>query len=139
MISQEAFEQANQRGAALKQGCPTAIAARYDRRIGRVVISLSTGLDISFPPYAAQGLETAKPAQLGEIEITPSGLGLHFPQLDADLYLPALLQGFLGSEHWAASRLGARGGAAKSEAKAIAARKNGTQGGRPRKTSSGMA
>jgi len=45
---------------------------------------------------------------LEEIEITPSGYGIHFPKLDADLYLPALLQGFTGSRKWMAS--GAREG-----------------------------
>jgi len=47
----------------------------------------------------------ARPAQLAGIEISPSGLGLHFPQLDANLYLPALLEGFLGSRQWMASAM----------------------------------
>jgi hypothetical protein len=132
MVSSEAFQQANQRGADLKAG-PIATAAKYDRRIGRLVISLSTGIDVSFAPHAAQGLETAKPSEMDVIEITPSGLGLHFPKLDADLYLPALLQGFLGAERWAASRFGTLGGSAKSPAKAASARENGKRGGRPRK------
>jgi hypothetical protein len=29
---------------------------------------------------------------LDEIEITPSGFGIHFPKLDADLYVPGLLR-----------------------------------------------
>jgi hypothetical protein len=132
MVSIEAFEEANQRAAALQRG-PTATAARYDRRIGRVVVSLSTGIDVSFRAPMAQGLENAKPAQLSEIEISPSGLGLHFPQLDADLYLPALLQGWLGSQQWTAAEMGARGGRAKSTAKAESARANGKRGGRPPK------
>jgi hypothetical protein len=36
---------------------PTATAARYDRRIGRLVIDLSTGVSIAFKPHDAQGLE----------------------------------------------------------------------------------
>jgi hypothetical protein len=58
----------------------------------------------------AQGQEGARPAQLANIEISPSGLGLHFPQLDADLYLPALLQGFLDSRQWMAQAMGKVGG-----------------------------
>ena len=50
-----------------------------------------------FPPHLAGGLDQAKPDDLVDIEISPSGLGLHFPKLDADLYLPALLEGALGS------------------------------------------
>jgi hypothetical protein len=72
---------------------PKAVAARYDRRIGRVVIRLSSGLEVAFTPHDAQGLENAKPAQLDEIEISPSGCGIHFPRIDADIYLPSLLEG----------------------------------------------
>jgi len=124
---------ANARGEALQKSGPTAESARYDRRIGRVVVRLSTGLDVAFSPHDAQGLEAAKPADLARIEISPSGLGLHFPKLDADLYLPALLEGFLGSKRWAAARLGAQGGKATSKAKAAASRENGKLGGRPKK------
>jgi len=78
-------------------------------------------------------LETAKPSQLNEIEITPSGFGIHFPKLDADLYVPGLLEGFLGSKRWMASRLGQAGGQSRSSAKRAASRANGRLGGRPKK------
>lgn len=130
----ETLKVADTRAAARLATAPTAIAARYDRRIGRVVVALSSGLEIAFKPHDAQGLENARPAQLAGIEISPSGLGLHFPQLDADLYLPALLEGFLGSRQWMASAMGKAGGQAASEQKASAARANGRLGGRPRKT-----
>jgi len=80
----------------------------------------------------------ARPSKLREIEITPTGLGIHFPQIDADLYLPSLLDGFLGSKMWM-SRLGQRGGSAASPAKAAAARANGKLGGRPRKAAKELA
>ena len=128
------IEAANERAAALLAKTPTAIAARYDRRISRVVIDLSSGLSIAFKPHDAQGLEQARPEHLRRIEISPSGLGVHFPDLDADLYLPALLEGFLGSRSWMASRLGKAGGSVTSPAKAAAVRANGKLGGRPRKS-----
>jgi hypothetical protein len=53
--------------------------------------------------------------------------------IDADLYLPALLEGFLGSRRWMAARMGKVGGAVSSEAKAAPARANGRLGGRPKK------
>jgi hypothetical protein len=124
---------ANARGQKVLANTPTAVTARYDRRVGRVVIALSSGLEIGFKPHDAQGLEAARPAQLADIEISPSGLGLHFPQLDADLYLPALLQGFLGSRQWMAQAMGKVGGKAVNPQKADAARANGRLGGRPRK------
>ncbi len=117
-----------------KASTPVATAARYDRKADRVILSLSTNLEIMFSPKNAQGLEHAKPSQLEPIEISPSGYGIHFPKLDADLYLPALLEGFLGSRKWMAARLGAEGGKARTTAKASAARTNGTLGGRPRKS-----
>ncbi len=68
------------------------------------------------------------------MELTPSGLGLHFEKLDADLWIPSLLEGVFGSRKWMAARLGAQGGKARSLAKRTAARANGALGGRPRKS-----
>ncbi len=127
------IDAANERAAERLAKSPTAIAARYDRRIGRLVIDLSSGLSIAFKPHDAQGLEESKPEQLRDIEISPSGLGLYFPALDVDLYLPGLLEGFLGSRRWMAAQLGKAGGKAASDAKAAAARANGKRGGRPKK------
>lgn len=119
--------------ARLKAG-PRAVSARYDRRIGRVMVELDNGLMVAFPPRLAQGLDQARPEDLTAIEITPSGLGLHFAALDADLYLPALLEGVFGSRQWGASLMGQAGGRARTAAKAAASRENGRLGGRPRKT-----
>lgn len=118
MGHRDEFDEADARGAHRRTAGPTALTARYDRRIGRVVVRLSTGLDLAFSPRDVQGLETAKLADLEAIEISPSGLGLHFPRIDADLYLPALLEGSLGSERWMAARRGQGGGRARSKAKA---------------------
>ena len=133
MERNDQFETANRKARQLQAALPRAVSARYDRRTARILIHLSTGLDVAFSPRDAQGLENAIPEQLGAIEISPSGFGIHFPKLDADLYLPALLEGFLGSRSWMASRLGADGGKSRSAAKALAAQRNGRRGGRPRK------
>jgi len=127
------FERANERAREMQASLPRAVAARYDRRLARVVIALSSKVDVMFSPRDAEGLEKATPAQLETIEISPSGFGIHFPRLDADLYLPALLEGFLGSRKWMAARLGATGGRSRSVAKRKAAKKNGRLGGRPKK------
>jgi Protein of unknown function (DUF2442) len=129
---EEQFAAAKRRARELQVTVPAAVAARFDRRSGRVVIELASGLEVGFLPNHAQGLERATPAELSHIEITPSGYGIHFPRLDADLYLPALLQGFYGSEKWMAAHLGRLGGSSRSRAKRAAARKNGKLGGRPR-------
>jgi hypothetical protein len=134
MVTRDEIKRANARATRLRNAGPTAVSARYDRRSGRVVVRLTSGLDVGFSPGDTQGLETAKPAQLDSIEISPSGLGLHFPKVDADLYLPALLEGVFGSRRWMAAHLGERGGRARNAVKSAASRRNGQLGGRPRKT-----
>jgi hypothetical protein len=133
MENEKQFDRANRRAKELQAAHPRALSAHYDSRSGRIVVRLSSRLEVAFSPKDAEGLEAARPAQLEEIEISPSGFGIHFPRLDADLYLPALLEGFLGSKQWMASRLGAEGGRQRSAAKTSAAKKNGRLGGRPRK------
>src|SRR3954447_14451209 len=129
------FAAANARGRKRLRTTPHAVAARYDEERDRIVVELSTGVEVTFPPHDAQGLETAKPGDLAEIAIDPPGFGLHFPRLDADLYLPALLEGLFGSKAWAASGMGQAGGKARTPAKQSASRANGRLGGRPRRVS----
>lgn len=109
-------------------------SARYDPAADRIIISLNTGLDLVLPPALAEGLAGADTGDLSVIEISPSGLGLHWPTLDADLYVPGLLQGQFGSRRWMAAELGGQGGRTRSTAKTEAARANGRKGGRPRKS-----
>jgi Protein of unknown function (DUF2442) len=109
-----------------------AVAARYDSRPPRIIVRLNTGLELAFPPSLMEGLAGASPEELADVEISPAGLGLHWPKLDADVYIPALLHGIFGSRHWMAAQLGAVGGRARSEAKTASSRANGRKGGRPR-------
>jgi hypothetical protein len=132
MVSREQFDRANARAEKLQASTPRVVAARYDKRANQVAVTLENGLDVAFSPRNVQGLESARPEDLVSIEITPSGFGLHFPKLDADLYVPAMLEGLLGSRRWMAARMGARGGKARSAAKAAASRENGKLGGRPK-------
>jgi hypothetical protein len=132
-VSKQQLETANTRAATLLQKAPCATSVHYERKRDQIVIGLNTGIEVAFHPRDAQGLKHAKPHQLDAIEISPSGLGIHFPKLDADIYLPALLEGFLGSKHWIAAEHGKIGGSVSSAAKAAAARRNGRLGGRPRK------
>jgi hypothetical protein len=134
MGSRDNFKLANQRAKQLQASVPRVVSARYDRKNNTIEIGLSSNLMVSFSPRRAQGLEKATPSQLQKIEISPSGFGIHFPRLDADLYLPAILQGFFGSRKWMASRLGQVGGKSRSVAKRAASRANGKLGGRPRQS-----
>jgi hypothetical protein len=110
-----------------------ATSARYDRRSARIIVMLNTGVQMAVPVHLVEDLVGASPAELSQIEISPAGLGLHWPKLDADVYVPALLQGVLGSKSWMARQLGSEGGRTRTKAKAAAARENGRKGGRPKK------
>lgn len=134
-LTDDEFERANTRAQARKAKHPAAVSAHFDKARGKVVVILANDVEFAFPPSAAQGLENATPAQLRDIEISAAGTGLHFPKLDADLYVPGLLEGVMGSRKWAAARLGAKGGSARSPDKRAASRENGKLGGRPRKAS----
>jgi hypothetical protein len=133
MAKRDEFERARVRGERRRANEPYAVSARYDRRQQRIVIELNSGLQVVFGPQMIEGLQGAKPRDLQEIEITPSGFGIHFPRIDADIYLPGLLTGQFGTRRWMAAQLGRRGGSARTAAKAAAARANGKLGGRPRK------
>jgi hypothetical protein len=132
-ISETDFEAANRRMADRLKCETRAVAAHYDAGRGRIVIELSTGADISFPAHRLEGLAGAAPADLAEIEISPAGIALHFPRLDADFALTPLLSGITGSRKWMAAQLGAQGGKSVSENKVRAAITNGRLGGRPSK------
>jgi hypothetical protein len=130
-VNEQEFEQAQKRGWARRK-TGYAVSVRFDRRTSRIVVGLNTGLELTFPPSLTEGLAGASPEELADVEISPAGLGLHWPKLDADLYIPALLQGIFGSRRWMAAQLGAVGGRAHSETKTASSRANGRKGGRPR-------
>ncbi len=135
-ITEEAFAEAERR-MATAQEATRAVTARFDRRTSRVVVRLSSGVEITVPVGLVEGLTGASKDDLSEIEISPAGLGLHWPKLDADLYVPGLLQGIFGSKRWMAQQLGSMGGQARTAAKAASSRENGRKGGRPRKIATG--
>lgn len=132
--TEQAVEEANARADQRRIAYPRALNAQYDRQSDQLVIGLSSGFELRVSPRQVEGLEHGSPETLQEIVITPSGYGLHVPALDADVYVPGLLDGLMGSKSWMARTLGRRGGAITSDAKRRASRANGTRGGRPRKT-----
>ena len=136
-VTEQDVQQAEKRMKELREN-GFAVSARYDRRRARIVVNLNTGVQIAFPTRLAECLADASPDDLAEIEVSPAGLGLHWPKLDADVYVLALLQGVFGSKRWMAAELGAAGGKARSRTQAAAARENGRKGGRPRKAAGGL-
>lgn len=119
-IDERAFRKIAERER--RRPTPQAISARFDRRSRRLVIRLDTGIDFSFNPRDAHGLEEASEEQLADVAIDGAGSTLHFPKLDADFSIVRLLEGFLGPTDWS-----------RRERRAVASRENGRLGGRPRK------
>ncbi len=131
-LGTEQFEAARARGEE-RLRAQRAESAHYDAGRDRVIVRLTTGVEIGFAPRNAEGLQNASRDDLSVIEIAAFGLGIHFPRLDADLYVPALLDGQLGSKSWMAARLDSTGNHSRSSAKAAASRDGGKRGRRPRK------
>jgi hypothetical protein len=128
-ISDAQVDAALERGKQVLATEPLAAAARYDRKLERIVVDLTNGCTFAFPPRLAQGLEQATDEELEGVEILGRGFGLHWEALDVDLSLPGLLAGIFGTKAYMARRAGQT----TSPAKAAAARANGAKGGRPRK------
>lgn len=127
------IDAAIERGRAGRAAEPRAASAHYDRTTGRIVVELMNNCVFAFPPSLAQGLKNATDDQLTQVEVLGTGYGLHWEELDADLSVPGLLAGLFGTKAYMA-RLA---GQTSSPAKAAAARRNGSKGGRPRKSATG--
>lgn len=112
-----------------------AISVKFDKQTSRFLLELTNGALLGVPVSALPELSRAKPNQLAEVELTPSGGALHFEDFDADFSVPGIVLATIGKKLVAKAFAGV-GGSATSEAKSAAARLNGTKGGRPRKRES---
>ena len=132
-VTDTQFEAAEARGRAVLEVEPRATAARYNRKTGRVTVDLMNGCTYVFPPHLVQDLSDASPDDLEAVEVDGMGFNLHWPKLDADLYVPALVAGVFGTKDWMSKALARQAGRSTSPAKSAASRTNGAKGGRPRK------
>jgi hypothetical protein len=126
------IDRARAAGTALEEIEPRAVKAWYAADTERIFIELNTEIVMGFPYQKLQGLAHATSKQLAEVEVTPTGYGLHWESLDVDLGVPQLVAGLFGTKAWMAE-LGRQGGKSTSVAKSQASRANGKRGGRPRK------
>lgn len=119
--------------ATLHDHDPVALTVEHIPKLNLLIVGLSNHRRLVLPIEDVQGLGGATDKQIQNYELLGRGTGISFPDLDVDLYVPALIEGVYGNRRWMA-QLGQKGGKAKSTAKRLAARANGAKGGRPRKT-----
>jgi len=75
-------------------------AARYIQRSGTIAVALGCGLELRFRSELVPERRHASHDDLKAIQITASGQGPHWAPLDADLYIPGILNGRFGpAEH----------------------------------------
>ncbi|HYW13177.1 MAG TPA: DUF2442 domain-containing protein [Longimicrobium sp.] len=110
---------------------PRASDAFYDVRTGRIVVELKMGSAFAFPPALYPELQDRTPQELARVEVSPSGEGLHWDEIDVHIETAGVLVAIMGPAMFRA--FASVGGRATSERKAAAARANGARGGRPRK------
>jgi hypothetical protein len=109
---------------------PIAQTVEHIPALNLLIVGLSNRRRLVLPIEDLQGLGSATHEQIKNYELLGRGTGISFPDLDVDLYVPALIEGVYGNRRWMA-QLGRKGGSAKTEAKRRAARANGAKGGRP--------
>jgi hypothetical protein len=114
------------------EGGTVALAVDHVPDLNLLIVRLSNGRRLVLPVEDLQGLGKATHAQIENVELLGKGTGIRFPEIDVDLYVPALIEGVYGNRRWMA-QLGKKGGRARSEAKRRAAQTNGAKGGRPRR------
>ena len=111
---------AEARGAAMLAAQPRAVAARYEPATRKVMVDLANGCSYVFPADLVQDLNGSDDAKLSKIVVDGAGFNLHWPLLDADLFVPALVAGLFGNRDWMMREMARQAGRAKSPSKASA-------------------
>ena len=137
VVPDDELERAEVAGKTMLATEPRAAMARYDKKSGRIVMELTNRCSYAFPAALVQDLQNAGAEELSDVQVDGYGFNLHFPSLDVDLYVPALVSGVFGTKAWMTRELARVAGRKTSPAKAAAARANGAKGGRPGKRARG--
>ena len=126
------FKAARARGEARAQDASALVEAHYDRKSDALRLIFRGGGSMTIPRHAIPGLERQPVSVLEAMTLSPAGDALLWPAIDADVYVPGLVERAFGNRLFAAAA-GRRGGQRRTKAKMAAARRNGAKGGRPRK------
>lgn len=126
---------ARARGEKRTQDASALVDARYDISADAVVLTFRGGGSMTIPRRVIPGLERQPASALKAITVSPAGDALLWPSIDADVYVPGLVELAFGNRLFAAAA-GRRGGRRRTKAKVAASRRNGSRGGRPQKGAS---
>jgi hypothetical protein len=134
LTAQNEIDKAIEAGKQQQKKEVLAVSVKYDPTPGHdyLTLHLNNGHRHLIPREDVQGLEGASLEAIRNVKVMGGGTALHWPQLDLDLYVPALLHNKYGNMKWM-QQLGRKGGLAKTELKRKAAQANGAKGGRPHK------
>ncbi len=97
-------------------------------------LTLDSGATLTIPVRQVRSLAHLSDEQLQGVRAVTGGTILMWPKAGASIMVEALLEAVTGLQTLKSAQR--KGGAARSHAKAQAARENGAKGGRPRKTPS---
>jgi hypothetical protein len=131
----ERFDAARAQGKARAEDPSAVVDARYDRASDAVRLLFRGGGSMTIPRRFIPNLEGRPASAMESVSVSPAGDALVWTSIDADVYVPGLVERAFGHRLFAAAA-GRRGGRRRSKAKAAAARRNGAKGGRPRKGTS---
>lgn len=95
-----AIEQSRRQARRLEKQDRYVVHASYSNGTDSIILLLENGVTFSIPRRLLQGLDTANPADLNNIELLGSGTGLYWRSLDVAHLVSGLLDGVYGSAKW---------------------------------------
>jgi len=96
--------------------------ARYDRASDSVLLTFRGGGSMTIPRRLIPGVERQPASALETMTLSPARDALRWPALDADIYVPGLIERAFGNRLFAAAA-----GRQRTKAKMAAARRNGAK------------
>ena len=79
---------------------PRAVSVKYNKKTGRVIIDLITGVSFMFPASMAEELVDVSKSDLSDVSVLADGFAIYWEKIDVALSVPDLLKGIFGSKAW---------------------------------------
>jgi hypothetical protein len=132
IIPDQSVIDARQKAEDARAAIDSAVKIQYIVAADRFALSMRSGILLSIPRACIGEFDGIDRVSLARVKVGIGGGVIELASHDIDIYLPGLLRDILGLN--AGQRAG---GLSRSSAKSEAARRNGTLGGRPKKSLSG--